>query len=355
MEVPNTVFLLQRHSDFPAFESNAPPLYIYHAEMPSGVWNIHQMTTCRVCQTSGEHERVTAYEKMFGTGEAFSYFICANCGCLQIEDPPADVSRYYQGNYYTQEKDGRLKRWLKGQRILTGIGHWSPIGQWAINRYGTDPIAKALLIGGLARDAGILDVGCGGGRHLRPLQAAGYTSLTGIDPYLTNELAQPGISLKRCGIGDLTGRYKLVMFHHSFEHMPDPHAVLSSTRKLMAPDGVVLIRVPVLGHGWRIYGTDWVELDAPRHCFLHTQQSLTMLLQTHGFSVADATYDSTALEIWGSEQYRRGIAHRAPNSYDISPSSSVFKPAEIKRWAQQILILNSRGKSGRIAMIARLK
>ncbi|NQV94007.1 MAG: class I SAM-dependent methyltransferase [Sphingomonadales bacterium] len=283
------------------------------------------MKTCRVCHSSGDFERIIAHEKMFGTGEPFPYFLCAMCGCLQIENLPAKIERYYQGDYYTQDADGRLKRWLKGQRIRAGTGHWSPIGHWASRRFGKDPISDALLLGKLEDDSPILDVGCGGGRHLWPLHAAGYSQLTGIDPFLSHEYSARGIDLKRCDIEDLDSRFRLVMFHHAFEHMPDPHAILDSTRKLVADDGVVLIRVPVLGYGWRTYGTDWVELDAPRHYFLHTETSLTKLLEAHQFSVAKVIYDSTSMEIWGSEQYRRGISHRAQNSYDINPAASVFK------------------------------
>jgi SAM-dependent methyltransferase len=311
------------------------------------------MNRCRVCDASGDFTVITAREKMFGTGEAFDYFLCADCGCLQIGSPPTDMARHYPADYYSQSRDSALKRWLKGQRIKAGLGERSAAGRWAIARFGVDSTVEALRAGHLQRGDGILDVGSGDGRNLWPLAAAGFRNLTGVDPYLLREVRRPGMTLRRDWPGE--GTFRLVMYHHAFEHLEDPHAELTRVKAALAPDGLLLIRVPVLGYGWHTYGTDWVELDAPRHFYLHTPASLVRLLQRHGFSVLAQRFDSTALEIWGSEQYRRGIAHRAANSYDVNPARSMFTAAQIAAWSREIEAQNAGGTSGRLSVTAQLQ
>jgi hypothetical protein len=36
-----------------------------------------------------------------GLREEFEYFECSKCGCLQIEEVPLDLSKYYPDNYYS--------------------------------------------------------------------------------------------------------------------------------------------------------------------------------------------------------------------------------------------------------------
>src|SRR5689334_12260350 len=50
---------------------------------------------CRICGTRSGHRRYIAKEMMFGTREEFECFLCSECGCLQIQDIPADLSKYY--------------------------------------------------------------------------------------------------------------------------------------------------------------------------------------------------------------------------------------------------------------------
>ena len=56
---------------------------------------------CRICGNTDEHKTYKIKEMMFGLGEPFTYFRCANCDCLQIENIPEDMSRYYSSGYYS--------------------------------------------------------------------------------------------------------------------------------------------------------------------------------------------------------------------------------------------------------------
>ena len=43
-------------------------------------------------------------EMMYGFKDEFDYFECGNCGCLQIEQIPDDLSKYYPENYWQFEE-----------------------------------------------------------------------------------------------------------------------------------------------------------------------------------------------------------------------------------------------------------
>ena len=58
---------------------------------------------------------------------------------------------------------------------------------------------------------------------LNYLNGLGFTNLTGIDPFLESDIYYPnGVKVLRKGISELEGTYKVIMLHHSFEHMSEP-------------------------------------------------------------------------------------------------------------------------------------
>ncbi len=133
--------------------------------------------------------------------------------------------------------------------------------------------------------------------------------------------------------------------NHSFEHMPDPHGVFVQLKRLLDRNGRLVIRTPVAtGLAWRIYGADWIQLDAPRHLFIHTKRSIEILAHAAGLTLDSAIYDSTGFQFWGSEQYRLGIALKDKRSYKHSPSHSVFSKSQIANFSKQAEDLNQRGE-----------
>src|SRR5687767_9724261 len=59
------------------------------------------MNACRICSNQTDNTTHVAREMHLGLGEEFNYFKCARCGCLQIEDIPPDLSRFYPSYYYS--------------------------------------------------------------------------------------------------------------------------------------------------------------------------------------------------------------------------------------------------------------
>jgi len=116
----------------------------------------------------------------------------------------------------------------------------------------------------------------------------------------------------------------------------------------------VLIRVPVAScRAWRDYGADWVQLDAPRHIFLHTDRSMELLAGRTGFELVSRGRDSTAFQFWGSEQYRRDIPLRDPRSHAVDPAGSPWSSADIARLEGEARRLNEAGEGDQAWYILR--
>jgi SAM-dependent methyltransferase len=270
---------------------------------------------CRVCGNKSGNKTHQAKEMMFGLLDSFAYVECAGCGCVALLEPPADLARYYPTDYCSfRAKEVGLRGLAKKLRVQAYFGHGLGVGSWIAQRYPRPDLA-AMARMAVPKDHRILDVGCGGGKLLLELNTLGYKDLTGTDPFIESDIDYcNGVRVKKCFLRDLERTEKtswdLILFHHSFEHMPDQIETLQAAVRLLAPNGNCVIRVPVIGYAWEKYGTNWVQLDPPRHFFLHSEKSLRLLAQKAGLKVKSVEYDSNEFQFWGSELYRRGIALR---------------------------------------------
>lgn len=262
---------------------------------------------------------------MFGLRDVFEYVECAHCGCVQIREIPGDIRKYYPPDYGAYEKPvwrrhGRIRRLLEAHKSTHRLGGRSLLGRLLCARSATparhhqslfSPFAW-LRVGGVRPHSRILDVGCGSGKLLVDLWQAGFTDLTGVDPFIESDLSfHPQVRVRKGTLIDTSGLYDFIMLNHSFEHMAEPAAVLRELTRLLAPGGTIMLRIPVADcTAWEIYRTNWVQLDAPRHFFLHTQKSIRRLAADCGLSVRSVLQDSWELQFWGSEQYERDVPLR---------------------------------------------
>lgn len=281
---------------------------------------------------------------MFGTREEFRYGECTDCCSLQLIDVPADLSSYYPADYYSlagnrEKLVVRVARRLRAEAAVRGM--WRTAKLLGAGR--RPPRWPAWLdVAGIDRTARILDVGSGWGSTLLALRSEGFTNLTGADAFLDSTITRSGITIYRATPQELSGTYDFVMLNHSFEHMPDPRGTLQAIARLVRPGGTVMLRLPVAGSfAWRHYGVDWVALDPPRHLYLFTPQAIARLARDVELELVDTVYDSTALQFWGSEQYRRGIPLMAAESHHVDPSASPFTRTQVARWERRADELNA--------------
>lgn len=313
--------------------------------------------SCRICG-AGQPRRFRAREMMYGLRESFDYLECAACGCVQIAAYPANVAAYYPPHYHGPPD----RPAASGAGIKTGIkaaalglpGLWK---RWldlpSTRAYLADkPVAALYPRLVTDRDARILDIGCGTGLLLRHLIALGYRRVLGADPFIDGDIGYHGrLLVKKVHLHALTGRYDCISLHHALEHMPDQPGVFARLRDLLAPGGILLIRIPLVGgEAWRTYGANWVQLDPPRHFYLHSQASLRLLAARAGLAVRSIIWDSTGFQFWGSELYCRDI----PLFSDSVPPTSnraLFSAAELQDFDRRAARLNEVGDGDQIVAV----
>jgi SAM-dependent methyltransferase len=94
----------------------------------------------------------------------------------------------------------------------------------------------------------------------------------------------------------------------SFEHVTDPHEVMKSIKRLLAPNGIARIKLPVYPNiAYDMFGANWYQLDAPRHIFLHSKESLSYLADQHGLMILKREYDSNSKQIVRSFLYSNDV------------------------------------------------
>ncbi|HVX40145.1 MAG TPA: class I SAM-dependent methyltransferase [Gemmatimonadaceae bacterium] len=289
---------------------------------------------------------------MFGTGDLFHYFACAGCGCVQLADPPTDLARYYPGGYHAFEPPPRRRGMRRALRVLRNRGTFAPRGliDRALAKMFQYPVPGAAdwmrraRIGSHAR---VLDVGCGTGALLADMATAGFDRLAGVDPFLPSEVAtDASVQLVRGLVNHVDGLFDLVMLHHSFEHVPDPRATLRAVASKLAPGGCCLIRIPIASSwAWEHYREHWVQLDAPRHFFVHTVDSLRRIAGEAGLAIEATIHDSSAFQILGSELYR---ANRP-----LTELPTAFTKAEWKAASRRAHRLNAEGRGDQAAFYLR--
>ena len=324
-----------------------------------------QKSICRICGCA-RVQYIHAKEMMFGTQDFFNYFECLDCGCVQIEKYPVDLYKYYSQDYYSFSKEsltGKISlidsatrqikrrairvRWLRSYWLRRQGNR-----RWMTEHLGL-PIYLALRD---HPDARILDVGCGSGQLLRQLRGFGYHAAQGIDPFIdTDVIFHHETLVRKAVLAEITGSFDYVFFHHSLEHMPNQAEVLEHARRLLAPGGVLLIRIPVVGgEAWRRYREHWVQLDPPRHYYLHSLTSLARLADQCGLQLNSVSYDSSGFQFWGSELYRRDIPLLDPRS-PARPGPSVFSPEQLAGYEADARRLNATQRGDQIVAILGLK
>ena len=293
---------------------------------------------CKVCGNTDNNQLHQVKEMQLGLREMFTYMECGHCGLMQLQDIPADLGRYYPNDgYYSfnlglevKQKPDTLRK-LKASYLI----------------YGKNKLAGSLLSIGYKKpgyydwlkdtavqyDDAILDVGTGNGSLLHSFYKTGFTNLHGIDPFISEDRDYGPIKIYKKDIFETTGQFDLIMLHHAFEHIDEPLKVLQQLYKLLKRGKYCLIRTPVMGkYSWKKYGTNWMDLDAPRHIIIHSLKSMELLAKQAGFELRKTVFDGNYMSLIGSDQYAKDIALPDTKSYMVNKEASGYTKADIENF-----------------------
>jgi len=250
-----------------------------------------EMKHCPLCEGSRYEEIYLARDRHYGIPGVYRVVRCADCSLVFLNPMFSDeeLSALYPADYYAYSDNSGANQ---GNELLKRI-----LGY----RLGTrDPTFPAL--------GRMLDLGCGVGAFLRRMREAGWETY-GVE--ISKAAAESG--RQTAGLNIFSGTLAQAQFpaewfdyvrsNHSFEHISCPGETLDEVRRILKADGKLMIGVPNIDSlNARMFGQYWWYLGAPVHTFTYSVQTLSALLNKHGFRVDKVTYNSDFTGLLGSVQ-----------------------------------------------------
>lgn len=269
--------------------------------------------TCPACDGRDYRELFETTDRLYRTtAESFRLIECRHCGLIRLDPwPPAEaLRRYYPSSYWYAPGQTLAERLEQLWRRLVLCDHY-------------EFVRRALRSTG--EKGWVLDVGCGGGLLVRMLREHGIPALG-----LESSLQAASVAWHINGIPVVCASLEaaplpaescaLITMFHVIEHLPDPTLYLDAARRLLKPNGRLIVQTPNAAC-WQflLLGENWSGLDVPRHLIDFRARDLETLLDCCGFEVVRRKYFSlrdnpaglaTSLAPWLDPMARRvrGIA-----------------------------------------------
>lgn len=256
-----------------------------------------RLDQCPVCK-SGHYNNFLICKDYAVSQESFAIVECRKCNFKFTNPrPTADsLDKYYSSENYISHTN-------KGNNLINSV--------YKIARYFTIN-KKVKFISNFHSSGNILDLGCGTGMFIKKAKEKGWNVL-GVEP---NALAREKVNEKMKPfvyntIKDikLKKHFHVITLWHVLEHIPDIEATLKKLKKLLHPEGKIIIAVPNC-NSWdaHYYKAYWAAYDVPRHLYHFSPSSIKNLLTLHKFKLEhtypmklDAYYVSML-----SEKYKHG-------------------------------------------------
>lgn len=311
---------------------------------------IKQMN-CPVCQSEEVSSEYQVKEMMLGSREMFSYSQCKICECLFLSQVPEDLGKYYPENYYSYNRrvagnSSLIKRLQKRRDAEVLLDkNLKILSKWKKSSKYVNTLSELHL----SVKSKVLDIGSGAGDKMLPMVHAGI-DIVGIDPFNKQDIDANGLKIFKKSLEEMSGSYDVITMNHVFEHLPDPNSTFKKLSELLVNDGRLMIRTPIIPNAlWDEYGTNWIQLDAPRHLIIHSLKSIEMLANRYGFVFEKVIYDSTTFQFLGSEYYKRDIPM---NEGDFAlKNNRFFNNDEIQKFVKKTEELNNLKQSDQAAII----
>ncbi len=228
------------------------------------------------------------------TRQRFRYRRCLACATLSLVNVPEDLGRFYPAEYYELPAAAELARLESNEtHKIELIREQVGVGGRLVE---VGPGAGVFAFG--ARRAGFevtaLEMDSRTCQHLR--DAVGVEAVETADP--AAELA--GLPPSR-----------VIAMWHVIEHLLYPGEMLEAAAQNLEPGGVLALATPnPQAVGFRLLGSRWAHVDAPRHLFLLPLEALTQRATSVGLRrVAVTTADPSGRE-WNRFAWEYGLRRR---------------------------------------------
>jgi len=250
-----------------------------------------ELRSCPLCGKEEFGLSFLARDRHYGISGLYRIVRCAHCSLMFLNPMLSDeeLCALYPSDYYAYQDNSHFARWKEIAKMLVRFRIKTRDPEFAV-------------------PGRILDLGCGTGWYLRDMRAQGW-DVYGV------EINSAAAELGRTGAGlnIFAGTLRQASFpsdffdyvraNHSFEHISCPGETLDEIRRILRPEGRLLIGVPnVAGLNARIFRQYWWYLGAPVHPFTYSARTLSQLLNKHSFAVERVVFNSDYSGILGSTQ-----------------------------------------------------
>ncbi len=238
-----------------------------------------ETTLCNLCQNSEATLLFTVADLQLNRLDGqYRYVCCTRCGLIFLNPQPtlAELTRAYPDEYDSYEAALQPKTgWLNA----------------LVRQYGIEKRCKAVLR--YKHTGHLLDVGCASGSFLLGMQRHPGWQVEGVDisAYAANLARKIGLKVTNSTLEAATfpeHTFDVVTLWDVLEHLQDPVASLAEIKRILKPNGLLVLRVPN-GNSWgmRIFGSNWAGVDAPRHLYIFTPLTIRRSLESQGFEILD--------------------------------------------------------------------
>ena len=234
------------------------------------------------------------------SGEAFELIQNTEYGYLETTPQPSSdkLPNYYDSEDYISHTDSKRNVFEKVYHIVRTISLKNKLN--LINSFSSE-------------EKNLLDIGCGTGDFLQTAQQNGW-NVSGIEPNqdarnIANKKTNDAVFETDQLLKFEANRFDVITLWHVLEHLPNLEHQIATFKKLLKPNGRLIIAVPnYKSYDAEHYKNFWAAYDVPRHLWHFNQDSISKLVSKESFEVIhvkpmwfDAFYVSLL-----SEKYKTG-------------------------------------------------
>jgi SAM-dependent methyltransferase len=259
---------------------------------------MENVEACPICK-SKERSHYLDCKDYTVSRETFSIVSCSACGFKYTNPRPADeeLGAYYQSEDYVSHSN-------TSKGLINFL--YQKVRKHTINQ-------KLKQINSICKKGTLLDVGCGTGEFLNCCKGDGW-QVQGIEPsQMAREFATSTYSLLVEGEDAIASiadhAFDVITLWHVLEHVPHLEQRVIDLKRLLKPEGVLLIAVPNhTSKDAQHYKQFWAAYDLPRHLYHFAPSDISLLFSNHGFkpgAILPMKWDPFYVSLL-SEKYKTG-------------------------------------------------